>query len=482
MRLYQATNLLRLQANSFRMDYDFIQSQVHQYQQSEEYRLICKAYEYYEKDHDIVYTPRKQLGMNGELEPATNAIDKRLTDDQFSKCIDQKRNYLLGRPFTIESEDDAYEEQLNEFFDSSLRSLIQRTGTDALLAAEVYWHPYYDRRGDLRFKKLDRRQVLVFWEDEDKSIPHSFVRFYDTYFYDGQTDKTVQHLDWYTPQGLFRWENGVRMNDNALMYTQADDGPVDHWEGRLPLIVWKLNPVEKIPFRKVKGLQDALNELRSQITNIALEDSRTTILLVNNYGGEMELDSSRPSLREFISKTGLIVTETIDGQDGEVNAITLAFEPEQRIVVAEMLKKAIIDNMRAFDVKDLRDMSAPNQMNIKAVYSDMAEDALEMQTRFQEAFHDLLFFVHKHLGITPEKKAEIIFNTDMMMNESDIIQDIVNSRDILSDKSLVAQHPWVKEVEPELERIQKERDRTMAELFERQGVEDSFPVRNDEAE
>lgn len=482
MHYDQTVNLLRIRAHSLTIDYKFLQAQVSAYQDSPEYKLICKAYEYYEHEQDIMIEGRKQLGANGYLEPATNAIDKRLTDNQFAKCIDQKRNYLFGRDFSLEGEKSEYIMALNHFFDQKLRTLIKKTATDALLGTESYWHPYYDNNGKLRFKRWDRRQILVLWNDDDKEEPHSFIRFYDTAFYNGLTEKRIRHIDYYTPQGVMMWEDGVPVTEHPLPYTYANDQPMEFWEGKLPLIVWRQNPVGRLLIRGVKELQDALNELRSQITNIALEDARTTILHVENYGGEMEQDGlhkDRKTLRKVIAESGLICTETVDGVPGGVSTLTLEFEPEKRLLVADMLKKVIIDNMRAFDVKDLRDMSAPNQMNIKAVYSDLAEDALEMETLFKQAFQDLLYFINRDLGVE-EEEVTLIFNTDMMMNESEIIQDINNSRNILSHESLVAQHPWVKEVEPELERIQKERQQSMDELFERQGTDPSFPVRNDE--
>jgi hypothetical protein len=45
-----------------------------------------------------------------------------------------------------------------------------------------------------------------------------------------------------------------------------------------------------------------------------------------------------------------------------------------------------------------------------------------------------------------------------MINESEIINDIKNSVGILSDETLVAQHPWVDNPEDELKRLKKQKE------------------------
>lgn len=471
----QMLNFYRIQHHSLKIDYDFLSAQVRDYQASEEYQLICKAYDYYNNKHDIEIEGRMQLGSDGQLEPVTNAYDERLLDNQFAKCVDQKRNFLLGADFTLTGENESYIEKLNEVFDRKLRTKIANTATDTIIASEVYWHPYYDGEGNLDFKKLDRRQVLVFWNDDEKTDPHSFVRFYKTSFFDGISEKPVRHLDYYTPTGVTMWEDDKLIAENQP-YTYVNGEAADYWEGRLPLITWRLNATGRLLFKGVKNTQDALNLLKSQLANIALEDARSTILWIENYGGEMEQGTNgRKTLRQVISETGLICTVTVDGVGGGVRPISIEFEPEKRMMVVDMLKRTIVDNMRGFDVKDLRDASAPNQMNIKAVYSDLAEDAKEMENQLQSAFDDLLYFINRDLG-TEGEDADIIFNKDMMMNESEVIEDVIKSKEVLPLQTLIEQHPWVIDVEQVMDQIKKERKEQYDEIMNYQSGGSPFRV------
>ena len=58
----------------------------------------------------------------------------------------------------------------------------------------------------------------------------------------------------------------------------------------------------------------------------------------------------------------------------------------------------------------------------------------------------------------------IIFNRDMLVVESDVINNIKNSMGIISNETLVANHPWVKDVSKELELLKKEKEEQQAEM------------------
>ena len=63
-------------------------------------------------------------------------------------------------------------------------------------------------------------------------------------------------------------------------------------------------------------------------------------------------------------------------------------------------------------------------------------------------------------GNFENEDVEIIFNRDMLISESEIIQNINNSQD-LSLESRLANHPWVDDVNAELERIEEEKKKNM---------------------
>ena len=56
------------------------------------------------------------------------------------------------------------------------------------------------------------------------------------------------------------------------------------------------------------------------------------------------------------------------------------------------------------------------------------------------------------------EEVNVIFNKDQLINESEVIENCKASFDILFDKTVIEQHPWVNDVNAELEEIKKQKD------------------------
>ena len=200
------------------------------------------------------------------------------------------------------------------------------------------------------------------------------------------------------------------------------------------------------------------------------EDIRNTILVLVNYDGQ-----NLAQFRKNLAQYGAVKVKTVDGAAGDLKTLQIEVNSENYKVILDIFKKAIIENARGYDAKDDRLGNNPNQMNIQSIFSDIDLDANGTETEYQAAFEELLWFVNCHLANTNQgnfenEDVEIIFNRDMLISESEIIQNINNSQD-LSLESRLANHPWVDDVNAELERIEEEQKKNM-EMY-------PFPSDND---
>ena len=137
--------------------------------------------------------------------------------------------------------------------------------------------------------------------------------------------------------------------------------------------------------------------------------------------------------------------------------------------VGSSIALALYLKSMGYDAKDERMSGTPNQMNIQSMYSDIDLDANDTETELQASFEDILWFVNCHLANTGQgnfegQEVNIIFNRDMMMNESEIIDNVIKSQGIVSDETLLGMHPWIDDVELELERLQKQKEKEQAEM------------------
>ncbi|MBQ7981087.1 MAG: phage portal protein, partial [Oscillospiraceae bacterium] len=108
-------------------------------------------------------------------------------------------------------------------------------------------------------------------------------------------------------------------------------------------------------------------------------------------------------------------------------------------------------------------------MNIMSMYSDIDLDANGMETEFQAASEELLWFIKVHLkntgvGDFMNEEVNIIFNRDILINESEAIDNISKSEGIISDETRIKQHPWIDDPVAEIEKLDAEKKKAVEEI------------------
>ena len=74
--------------------------------------------------------------------------------------MDQKANYLLSKPWTVDTENEAYGEALNKVFDQTFRRKIKSLGKGAVKSGIAWIQPYFDDDGKLAFMRIPSPEVV----------------------------------------------------------------------------------------------------------------------------------------------------------------------------------------------------------------------------------------------------------------------------------------------------------------------------------
>ena len=69
---------------------------------------------YYCGKHDILKRKRTSIGPDGALQTVDNLPNNKILDNQYAKMVDQKTNYLFGKPITFDCDNEAYLELLEK--------------------------------------------------------------------------------------------------------------------------------------------------------------------------------------------------------------------------------------------------------------------------------------------------------------------------------------------------------------------------------
>jgi SPP1 family phage portal protein len=468
-------NLISTGAGTAMTERQFFQQEIARWKQSTVRQSQITGEQYYHGQHDILDRTRTVIGKDGKIQEIHNLPNNKIVDNQYSKMVDQKTNYLLGKPFTIQTDNERYEQALKLIFNKRFHRLFQNLGEDSLNSGIGWLYVYYNEKGEFCFTRFAPYEVLPFWKDADHTILDCVVRLYEVEAYEGHDLDVIEKVEIYKTTGIERYtlSEGVLVDDveNPSSTYMTRQGKGYNWE-RVPVIPFKYNDEEIPLICKVKSLQDAINTTLSDFQNNMQEDSRNTILIIKNYDGENLAD-----FRYNLAQYGAIKVKTIDGAAGDVDALNVEVNSDNYKVLLELLKKALIENAMGYDAKNDRLLGNPNQMNIMSMYSDIDLDANGMETEYQASFEDLLFFVNAHLANTgggnfKDADVEIIFNRDMLINEADIISNVKNSVGLLSTESLLAQHPWCDDVAAEIKRLDAEKQKAIDEYA------NAFPAQN----
>ena len=450
------------------VDEKYIMDEIKDFRKSKKRLAMFDGEKYYAGVHDILSRQRTVIGENGELEVVENLPNNRIVDNQYKKMVDQKTNYLVGQPFTIRCKNKTYEKHLKQVFNKKFQRLLKSIGEDSLNGGLGWMFVYYNEHGELAFKRLKPFEIIPGWKDADHTVLDYAIRIYEVIVYEGKEKKIVEKVELYDDKGISYFEvtnsgnlRPVEPYFNNYFTITSDEGVDEGYKwSKIPLVAWKYNPKEIPLIKMVKSLQDGLNMIESNFQNAMEEDTRNTILVLKNYDGQ-NLGEFRKNLAQF----GAVKVRTIDGADGGVDTLQIEVNSENYKAILEIFKKAIIENAMGYDAKDDRLAGNPNQMNIQSMYSDIDLDANSMETEYQASFEELLWFVNCHLanhglGDFEGEEVEIIFNRDILISEAEVIDNVNKSQD-LSLESRLAQHPWVDDVQAELDRINKEKEENM---------------------
>jgi SPP1 family phage portal protein len=441
-------------------DNELIVREIQRFLASKRWKDMIDGENYYKGKHDILHRKRMIIGANGKLEAVGNLPNNHIVDNQYKKMVNQKVNYLLGQPITVQSDNDAYAKTVKVFFNKNFMRLIKNVGRDSLNGGLGWLFLHYDENGEFTFKRLKPYEIIPGWKDEEHTVLDYAIRIYEVIVFEGRNEKVVRKVEVYDNAGVHRFVlDGSRLIADEKPhepYFTVLDGDVQepfNWS-KIPLIPFKFNPDEIPLIRNVKSLQDGLNLILSNFQNNMEEDTRNTILVLVNYDGE-DLEEFRKNLAQF----GAVKLKTVDGTGGDLRTLQIEVNAENYKAILEIFKKAIIENAMGYDAKDDRLGGNANQLNIMSMYSDIDLDANEMETEYQASFEELLFFINLHLANTGAgdfegEQIDVIFNRDILISETDIITNINNSVGILSEETLIAQHPWVDD--PQLELARKE--------------------------
>ena len=434
--------------------------EIKEFKSSEQYKIMVEAEQYYRNRSDV----------QRKTNDVANRSNCKIEHPILKKLVDQKVNYLLSKPWTVDTSNKAYGEALGEIFDAKFRKKIKSLGKNAIKSGIAWIQPYFDEDGKLAFMLIPSTEIIPLWRDSERTKLDAFIRFYEQIVYIGTRKHTITRAEFWYPGGVKRFvtglEGGFKFMVDKEYGTEENDYTESHfvvgnkaynWE-EVP-IAWLRYNDEELPLCYfVKDLIDDIN-WQTSVTADVLRDVAKFIYILKNYGGQ--------DLGEFIKdlKEHLAIKVTSDGgvdklqADLNIDAV-MAFLDKQR--------RDVFDFASAVDTKD-PDLGNASGTAINFRYMDLDADCDALGTELNETFQRLKLFIDVYLqligkGDFTKEQFNIIFNTDMPVNETEVINNVRASEGIISKRTQIQNHPWVTDADEELKRIEEEKKKAMEEF------------------
>lgn len=374
------------------------------------------------------------------------------------KLIEQKVNYLLSRPFSVECENKTYAEQLSGLFDSGFRRQLKVFGRSAPKYGIGFMQPYIDQRGALKVHVYPFTAIKPLWLDDEHTELGGFIHFFQQTVYVVKEKRTITRAELWSAKGVQhflkeqsgRWEVDPQ-RPKIQPHFYINNTPYT-WN-EVPLLWVRYNEEELPLFYFIRELIDSQN-WNVSITDDVLRDVANFIYILKGYGGA--------DINQFVRELRQAMAIRLQS-DGGLDKMEANLNLEAVMKFIDNLRRSIYDYGNGVDTKD-PELGSASGRAIAFRYTDLDNDCQNLALELQEAFSRLKYFVDQFLKMTGKgdfsgEAFSITFNTDMPVNESEIVDNLTKlsgARPLASQRTLIGQLPFIRDVDAELQQLATE--------------------------
>ena len=478
-------------ANKIEVD-KLVQTIYDEFNNSDERKLMLEGIKYYNNDSKI--DDKKRYDHCGTDATVNDKLSNaKMHKNIMRKLTRQKVNTLLGKPYSIKTDDDTYKKLLEDtYFTKFMYRKIYNTCKEAIKEGIHWLNAYYDENGELQFRRVPGNQVKVFWADREHTKIAQLIHYYEIAIYEGDKSKTVTYADYYSSSGVIHYvkedkgfvrdkERPVEEGNFTLMVPQTeeiknDDGEVVEttykldengnivfepqqmvWD-RVPWIPLKYNQEETSLLKYIKSQQDSYETLLSAMVDIVI-DIPNAIKYFKGYAG-----ADLAELTANIAKFRAVLVDP----DGDVGSLDTSFDGTTFGELLDRIRKDAYEDGGGVDMQSDK-TGDKSGVGLKFLYSDLDLDLNELKQEMDVFFEWLLWFIDYDIrakGGQDYSNVEVTFeyNKTNIVNESELISMINSSRDMIPDEILLPKHPFVDDVTEVEDAIERQREAEDAEL------------------
>ena len=435
-------------------DGKYVSARINAYISSNKYKEAVLANKYYDSENEEILKKRRtwtdKLGNVHEQKLLSNNI---IVHPILRTIVNKKANMALGKPIIANSMNESLNEKLKNYFNKKFASKLCKMAKKNYLHGKDWLYVTYINN-KMEFKLIEGTNVIDTWNDmdhDDLNKLDEIIWFWSTDYIDnaGQI-KQKYYAKVFKKTGIYNYES--TQNYGALTFTTSEpniliEGKAVQWDV-IPWIPFSAYSDEVSLIRPLKSMIDAYDKTTSCDADM-IDDMPKAIHVLKGYGGE---DAEQIVQRVFEQRTILL------DADGDYNSVSPTVDLSQSSVHLDRLNDDIYSASNSVDSANI-DLGNTSGIAIKLRYQDAIYDANELVTQYNQSFEMLLGFILADINVRynqsfDNEKIEFIFDMDLAIDETEIIGNLEKSP-YLSQETVLANHPYVKDVQKEVERVQR---------------------------
>ena len=416
------------------------------------YMVKCDiADRYYRNQSDILHGEEKK---DEEGHPLRNA-DNRIPRNFHGLIVNQKAAYAFTTPPTFDIGSSKANAEILKVLGDEYRKECMELCVNAANAGVAWIHYWTNEFNEFEWAVIDSKQIVPVW---NKSAKQKLIGALRVYTEIDETDgKSYTIYEYWNKEEcqVYRRLQADLNYDNLTDYAIFENpttgelvSEYSHGMEEIPFIPFFNNNIKSSDLDNIKPLIDVYDKVFSGFIN-DLEDVQELIFVLSGYGGT--------DLNGFLQDLKKYKVIKMDSDEGAgVSTLNIEIPIEARNSVLDATRKAIFEQGQGFDP---RPENFGNQSGeaLKFMYSLLEMKTGLMETEFQLGFAKLVRAICNFKNIKCDNIVQTWTRT-CIKNEQEQAAICKDSVGIISQKTILKNHPFVEDVEAELKQLKKENE------------------------
>ena len=420
------------------------------------------ATRYYVHKNDILFDSAPANRNKNKEDNPLRAADNRIPHDYHAQLVNQKAAYLFSFPPMFDTGNESLNKAIVQVLGDSYSKVCNTLCTNASNYKTAWLHVWKDEKNAFKYAPVPSEQIIPIYSTGLLNELKAVIRMYSEYEF--EEDKYYTIYEYWDSEGCTTFKklrDSISLGDlqEANRFTTVDldnstateSNYYEHSFETVPFIEFANNNIKDNDLTKIKPFIDVMDCILSGYVN-DVDDIQQLIWVLTNYGGT-DLDEFRNDLKKY--KTVNMQSMGADDKSG-LSTIAVDIPVEARNKLLEVCRKQIYEQGQGLDPHPEGGYSNSSGEALKFMYAPLELKAGLMEIEFRTGFNHLIRFIAQTLGYGDNFTITQTWTRNAIKNDLETCQIAQQSVGVISQKTILKNHPWVEDVEQELKDLEEE--------------------------